>query len=1008
MKTRIISLILIQLFSGVLVTRAAEPSELLAEGLVAEEVRRDPVAAAGIYEKVLEGFAEHQTIAATALFRLAEVRRKQDRKEDAIALYQQLIREFPAAGAETKLARENLTALGAPMEPPAQGIDPFAVDPEDVAIAELRELLRTSPDVALAEEQIDLQVTNNRPRVLTFLLEAGAKAAPGLEDAVRSGNLEMVNLLLRHCGDDAVEEKSRALRIAAGEEQYPSIAKALLAAGADPHYRIPGHTAGATIFTEVIRRLSLELVKVFLEAKVDPRVGLPSGFTPLHLLALRACDDKERILLAGRLLELGADINARSLLFFESASNLEQALRARSEREARTPLALAISNRQWDYARYLIGKGADAKDPMLWDAASGQGTNPISDEIQLEGFRFLLDQGADPNAGIGSSSMPAWGPFLAADDKRLPTDTPLLLAGTSVPVIKLLLERGAKPDEASLGKLLSITGEADIDGSLFRSLLGDSPPPLVNPGADFPLSRFTPAAREVYLERVLIPHHVAKDGIRWLDADTGQGKEVDLRIPEGGAALDEVLRKISGEIQRKLVGQQALRRWPDLSLHTTENLAGTKLDVKADGPWPTLANGSVILVRTSPDQAPDEAKFNWHLARRQSIDIQFTLDGQTRGLKLQGGMVSFDITGNKAPLVPAGVLARLIGAGLDPNGQPDDLADAEIEIHRKEWAPVNLRLDDPAANGFQLQDGDHLHLRRGIANSWQTAMENARAKEEPMTRIAVAVPGYPFLWIHDGFAYTEDPKPVAVLPSLVQVLAEIQSGQHEIFRGLTNGETIGSDSLAADAHARFLSTNGNDLPVVFLIPDLSKIRIRRSDGKGGELILEVDLQKAIDANTPETTAARARESDVQLQPGDIVLLQPEKEKTKANPTGMEERQTRFFTNILGGRILAHGAGSVTHASIDYRPAIWHETPGGWIAIPPEHGNSSVRITAVLTDWRIEESIPLERDGKRHNVLGGRFLFPKDGDKIGKTYSPMERRNSRPRPRIIAPPQRSGD
>ena len=47
-----------------------------------------------------------RAFAASALFRLAEVRRKQDRKDDAIVLYQKLLVRFPEAETEAKLARE--------------------------------------------------------------------------------------------------------------------------------------------------------------------------------------------------------------------------------------------------------------------------------------------------------------------------------------------------------------------------------------------------------------------------------------------------------------------------------------------------------------------------------------------------------------------------------------------------------------------------------------------------------------------------------------------------------------------------------------------------------------------------------------------------------------------------------------------------------------------------------------------------------------------------------------
>ena len=175
---------------GPLAAAPESASNLLAEGLMAEEVRRDPAAAAEAYEQVLQGVAEHQALAATALFRLAEVRRKQDRKDEAIALYQRLLREFPAAAEEGKLARQNLAALGGDL---ATAASPGReADPEQLELDKLRKMQATHPDVLASPQHIEQAIEKGHLRVAEFLLAAGPDPSSALVAATTSGNLEMV------------------------------------------------------------------------------------------------------------------------------------------------------------------------------------------------------------------------------------------------------------------------------------------------------------------------------------------------------------------------------------------------------------------------------------------------------------------------------------------------------------------------------------------------------------------------------------------------------------------------------------------------------------------------------------------------------------------------------------------------------------------------------------------------------------------------------------------------
>src|SRR5687768_2928078 len=145
-----------------LAASAAETSEpplrdLLRDGLYAEEVANDPAAATRHYEQILARFEEQRPLAANALFRLAELYRKTERKDEAVALYQRVLAQFPDATPQAALARTRLTTLGiqasaAPQDSPST---PEPVEDEETKeIRRLSDLAKTSPDLLKPEREI--------------------------------------------------------------------------------------------------------------------------------------------------------------------------------------------------------------------------------------------------------------------------------------------------------------------------------------------------------------------------------------------------------------------------------------------------------------------------------------------------------------------------------------------------------------------------------------------------------------------------------------------------------------------------------------------------------------------------------------------------------------------------------------------------------------------------------------------------------------------------------------
>ena len=213
MKTAILTLLLTIASAAFTIADPASPdlAKRLQQGLVEEEVNRDPKAAIEHYAKLLEEFDAGRQFAATALFRTAECQRKLGDDKAAAESFSRLVRLFPEQDKLVVLARQNLTALGTPMPgAPQEAIELTAQEAE--ALKELRTIARDSPDLLAAGDATHLldAVRDSHAEAVRFLLENGAdpdqskghhinnraRTERALKLAIEKGNLRIVKLLL--------------------------------------------------------------------------------------------------------------------------------------------------------------------------------------------------------------------------------------------------------------------------------------------------------------------------------------------------------------------------------------------------------------------------------------------------------------------------------------------------------------------------------------------------------------------------------------------------------------------------------------------------------------------------------------------------------------------------------------------------------------------------------------------------------------------------------------------
>src|SRR5207245_3088014 len=81
----------------------------LQKGLFEEKANHNLEAAAQAYQAVSARFDQDRKLAATAIFRLGEVYRKQGRTNEATAQYERIVREFPDQSTLANLSREHVT-----------------------------------------------------------------------------------------------------------------------------------------------------------------------------------------------------------------------------------------------------------------------------------------------------------------------------------------------------------------------------------------------------------------------------------------------------------------------------------------------------------------------------------------------------------------------------------------------------------------------------------------------------------------------------------------------------------------------------------------------------------------------------------------------------------------------------------------------------------------------------------------------------------------------------------
>jgi ankyrin repeat protein len=654
----------------------------LQKGLFEEEANRNFPAAIEAYQGVINHFDEDRKLAATALFRLGEIYRKQGKTNEANAQYERVVREFSdqptlATLSQSYLAAGTALAINAPMTNANSESAPTSDEAEEVK--KIRAMIRDSPDLINAKDQVGSTRLHTAAYqghlvVARFLLENGADPNVRRNDgwtplhiAASGGHKALVELLLSQGASVQIAEVNGNTPLhAAARKGFRSIVEVLLAHGADVnptnwYGSTPLHLAAANGFKSVADLLLNHQADVNIQTS-EARDEQQHSFagTPLHIATARNDQSLVELLLARKADTDATNNVGETPLHIAARGNLKLTELLLANRASVDP----INN--------------NGETPLDLVAGSGS-TNVVS---------ILISHGADVNARNPiDRGWKGWTPLIYAVSSSRSQAIPLLLKSKANPNVKTENREGSwSKGFTPLLMACSISGESDTVAALLDAKADP------NLKSDFDQ---TPAQAAI-----IVP--VLSERKHTLSLLLDHGAEIESRDGQGRTLLMLAVEKKDKEIVELLLARKADVNAKNLRGQTALHFAILNLNVLQSPPGTLRIPGSSALPPASNPQRETESDVTPDI-----VEALLTAGADVNLQDNEGKTALNHLLRPTAPPVVYGAIRDKVRIALQTHGAVEDLPRLDaIEVRRPDakFSRVIFRKGTNSWDQFTLFD----------------------------------------------------------------------------------------------------------------------------------------------------------------------------------------------------------------------------------------------------------------------------------------------------------------